>query len=429
MASIRIPCLVAKKNKDGITSWYWQPSATLARAGWKPLTLGKDEGAAIAAARKRNDEVEAWKLGGAKPNEIKQRVQTGTVAALITRYRREVIQGKKPDGRDMLRAKTIESYETGLKRLEAWAGQHPLAYVTPARVRALKNATATPQDKGGLGHSAAHSLLKTGRLLFAFAEKIDAIARGSNPFTSFDLGAPPPRRTIWELDDDAAFDAAAYDLNLPSLALARAVGLYSAQREGDLLAFTEAQLQPLILHDPRLHDLFAGDDDKVMGWVLEQLKTSDEYQSVGLEIPLEVELRARVESQIRTNRARDRAADPKRLITHVVVDDRTGLPWKKRDFITAWTKVLAHAAEKANRPKMTGLVWHDLRRTRVVRLRRRGMAPAMIASITGHSLASINMMLKVYGPVDPTMTAAAIASTLEPRAAKPATADEKEQSA
>lgn len=433
MASIRIPCLVGKKNKGGITSWYWQPSATLAKAGWKALTLGKDEGAAIVAARKRNDEVEAWKLGGGKPDEIKQRIQTGTVNALVARYRKEVLAGKKPDGRPILRPRTVEGYETGLARIEAWAGTHPLAYVTPARVRALRNATAIPTDQGGLGHAAALNLLKMGRQLFAFAESVDLIAKGSNPFTSFDLGNLPARRTIWELDDDAAFDAAAYDLNMPGLALARAIALYSAQREGDLLAFTEGQWQVLHLHDLRLHDLFAGEDGKVMGWSLSQIKTSNDHQVVGMEIPLELELRTRIEAALRTNRARDRAADPPRLLSHVIVDERAEssrryLPWKKRDFIKAWTKVLAHAAERSNRPHMTDLVWHDLRRTRVVRLRRRGMVPAMIASITGHSLQSINMMLKVYGPVDPTMTAAAIASTLEPREPKPAD-NSQEQSA
>lgn len=42
------------------------------------------------------------------------------------------------------------------------------------------------------------------------------------------------------------------------------------------------------------------------------------------------------------------------------------------------------------------------------------MHPASIAAITGHSLQSITMMLKVYGPVDPTVTAAAIAGALDP---------------
>ena len=156
-----------------------------------------------------------------------------------------------------------------------------------------------------------------------------------------------------------------------------------------------------------------------------QEKTSDEAEGAMtfMQIPLEPALREKVEAAIRTNRARDRAATPKRLLTYVLVDDRTGLPWKKRAFIKAWRDVIEHAIEATGREAMRELVWHDLRRTRVVRLRRRGMVPAMIASITGHSLQSINMMLKVYGPVDPTITAAALASTLpEPQA--PATEGE-----
>ena len=71
------------------------------------------------------------------------------------------------------------------------------------------------------------------------------------------------------------------------------------------------------------------------------------------------------------------------------------------------------AVEATKRTNMRDLVWHDLRRTRVVRLRRRGMRPDQISSITGHSLASIKMMLEVYGPIDPTITAHSIASTLD----------------
>lgn len=427
MAHIRIPCLVGKRNKAGITSWYWQPSATLAKAGWKPLTLGKDEGKAIDTARARNAEVELWKAGGQRPAEIRKRIQAGTVSALIGRYRREVIEGVDPaTGKRRLKPKTVEAYENGLARIEAWAGKHPIAFVTPARVRALRNAIVLPKDQGGIGHAPAFNLLKTLRQLFAFAESVDLIPKGSNPATNFDLGAPPPRRTIWHADDEAAFIAAAYDLNMPSLALAIELALYTAQREGDLIAFTEAQLQELTIHNELVREAFAGEDGKVMGWCLSQTKTSDAYAEVQMEIPLEPALRAKVEAAIRANRARDRAATPKRLLTYVLIDDRTGLPWKKRGFISAWRDVLEHAAEATGRPHMRELVWHDLRRTRVVRLRRTGMDPAMIATITGHSPQSINMMLKVYGPVDPTMTAAAIASTLPKPAAEIAA---KEQSA
>lgn len=170
-----------------------------------------------------------------------------------------------------------------------------------------------------------------------------------------------------------------------------------------------------------------GPDDKVMGWCFSQQKTSDDEQDTPMEIPLEPTIRKKVEEAIRRNRAADRAATPRRLLTHVLVDDRTGKPWTRRAFVAAWREVTDHAASATNRPHMTKLVWHDLRRTRVVRLRRRGMHPAMIASITGHSLQSINMMLKVYGPVDPTVTAAAIAGTLPDPT--PPEAPKQEQSA
>ena len=60
--------------------------------------------------------------------------------------------------------------------------------------------------------------------------------------------------------------------------------------------------------------------------------------------------------------------------------------------------------------EMRDLVWHDLRRTRVVRLRRMGMSEAQIATVTGTSPQTIMAMLKAYGPIDATMTAHALAA-------------------
>lgn len=424
MAQIRIPCLVPRTNKAGIVSWYWQPSATLAKAGWKPLALGKNSDAAFQAANARNREVEIWKAGGAKPRDVKQKVLSGTFGALIERYRKEVVYGiDEATGRRRIRDSTAGTYEIALKRLDAWAGKHPVGFITPARVTALRNSNARPIEKGGIGHSATFNMLKILRQIFAYAERHDIIAKGSNPAKAFDLGAPPPRSQVWEADDEAAFIAAAYDLGMPSMALAIELALYSAQREADLILFTESQIEDLEIHNDAVRRHFVGKDGKVRGWILNQIKTSDEHKNtvVRMEIPLEPKIRAKVEAAIRTNRARDRAAEPKRLLTYVLVDDLNGgRPWRKRDFCQAYRDVINHAIKATGRTNMADLVWHDLRRTRVVRLRRRGMTPAEIASITGHSPQSIHMMLKVYGPVDPTITAAAIASTLvEPTPAKP----------
>lgn len=429
MAQITIPCLVGKTSKSGVTSWYWQPSKTLAAAGWKPLALGKNQSAAIAAAQERNQQVDAWKTGGRKPPEVRARRQLGTVSALVDRYRREVLNGQKPDGRPLLRAKTRMVYETSLKRIEAWAGKHPVAYITPARVRALRDATAKPVEQGGLGHASAFNLLRQLRQLLAFAESIDVLPKGSNPATDFALASPPPRRLVWEADDEAAFIAAAYHLGFPSMALAIELAIYTAQREGDLIAFTAAQLQELDLYiDAPTRQLLAGPDGKVMGWLFNQEKTSDDYVSVDMQIPLEPVILQKVQAAIRHNRAQDRAATPPRLLTHVLIDDRTGLPWKLRGFGQVMRNIANFAATATGRTHMQDLVWHDLRRTRVVRLRRRNMPKEMIASITGHSLKAIEEMLKVYGPVDPTITANALATTLALPTATPAT-NPQEQSA
>lgn len=418
MSKISIPCLVQRDRKTSGISWYWQPSATLRAAGWEPVALGKDEGKAIVAARERNEAVANWKNGGAVDMAtIRQRQQAGTMLALVERYRREVINGKKPNGKPILRQKTIDVYETSMKRIEAWAGKHPISYITPARIGVLRDKIARPVADGGIGHSAAFNMLCMIRQLFSFAESKDMMKRGSNPATDFNLGKPPARRSIWELEDDAAFDAAARELNMPGMALARELGLYTAQREGDLIRFTEPQLQQLEIMEPVLRERLVDDRGRIMGWCFNQTKTSNDYLQVQMEIPFEPGLLARVESVLRTNRARDRAANPPRLISYVLADDR-GLPWKQRAFISCWTKILAHAADRTGREGMRDLVWHDLRRTRVVRLRRMGMAKEMIAALTGHSLRSIEEMLRVYGPVDPTITANAIVASLPPRPAK-----------
>lgn len=416
MAKIQIPCLVARTNKAGVTSWYWQPSKTLRASGWEPVALGKDRAAAMRAAEERNAQVERWKASGERVARVKPHAAAGTVAALVARYRKDVVNGVDERGRPRLADKTKETYETALKRIVAWAGKHPLAYVTPARVTELKKIIARPVDQaGGLGHAAAYNMLKTLRQVFAFAERIDAIPKGSNPATGFELGAPPPRNKVWEAADEAAFIAAAYDLGLPSMALAVELALYTAQREHDLIAMTEGQICDLEIFDPVLVDRLGGRDGTVRGWRFTQHKNQRTF--VTMEIPLETKILAKIDAALRVNRARDRALEPPVLQSHVLVYEGNGRPYAKRHFIRIWTKVLEHAAKAAGRPGMVDLVWHDLRRTRVVRLRRRGMPKEMIASITGTSPASIEAMLKVYGPIDPTITANAIASTLEPASA------------
>jgi hypothetical protein len=410
MAKISYQYLRDRPGKGGIVKYYWEPSKLLAAAGWKFVELGTIRAVALQKCEERNAEVALWKAGGGKKLEaVKPRQQCGTVSSLIERYRREVVQAKDTmTGKPRLSPATAEGYETGLKRIEIWAGKHLLSYVTPERIGVLRDTNARPRAEGGLGHAATLNLLKTLRQLFAFAERVVLIPKGTNPATKFGLGDIAARWQVWEADDEGAFIAAAYALGMPSMALAIELALYTAQREDDLISWTEHQIKRLEIYDPAIVARMGDAKGVVMGWVLKQGKTK-----MPMEIALEPEILAKVDAAIRANRARDRAADPKRLLTYVLINDATGRPWDKRSFIKTYRKIIEHAATAANRPGMRDLVWHDLRRTRVVRMRRRGRHPATIAALTGHTLQSLNMMLSVYGPIDATSTAGAIASMLD----------------
>lgn len=421
MANIRIPFLVKKRH-----SWFWQPSATLAKAGWKSEPLGHDEGKAIELARDINKQVAAWRLGGAGPNDtIRKHVARGTGLELIGRYRAEHLDAKHlsgpKEGKYKLAERTRENYETPLKRLEMWMGDMLLETITPKRVRVLRDTLMGPEAKGGIGHAPAFQMLKMGRQLFAFGIANDIVAQGHNPFLKFGLGPPAPRRTIWKHAHEKAFDDAALRLGRPNMILARKLALYSAQREKDIIHLTENDYRPIELFDPQLIDHFGDDQGVVMGWVLEgQNKTG-----MPLEIPFDRALRKEIEAAFRTHRARDRAATPQRLVTHLLIDEKQGTRWNQRHFITIWRDIITEAVRVTGMKEMDALNWHALKRTRVVRLRRMGMPKEQIATVTGTSIQTIDEMLEAYGPIDATMTAHALAAASNHEAAQAAAIKEK----
>ncbi|NNM74792.1 tyrosine-type recombinase/integrase [Enterovirga aerilata] len=86
-------------------------------------------------------------------------------------------------------------------------------------------------------------------------------------------------------------------------------------------------------------------------------------------------------------------AVPEEKRTGTVVKNSLGGVYLKRSFIAMWSR----AYKKAGLP--TGeeqLHFHDLRGTAVTMLSRAGCLPQEIATITGHSLVSVNRILEVY---------------------------------
>jgi hypothetical protein len=396
MAKITIHGLRAKPNGAG-TRYYWEPSATLKKAGWKSLALGADEGAAIRAAQARNQEVAAWRDNdGPTPRQIRRFAARATVAALINRYRAERLPS--------LGANTQKTYGSALNRIEKWAGDTPAASITRKNVRDLRDAMMAPKSK--VGHHAAHTTLKMVRTLFEWGKKQELV--DVNPAIDFDLATPAPRHQIWDDDDIAAFGDAAFELGYPSMAYAVELAAWIGQREADLIKLTERQWKEMPPLEEHLRAPLAGPDGRVMAIELRQAKTSR-----WIAVPIAGELRLATEAAIATNHARAIGA------LHLLTNDQTGLPWQQRNFIRVFAEIKDRAVDQGH-AQLADLQFRDLRRTCVVRLGRRGLNDAQISAISGHQLETTKRILETYMPRDHAMAASAIIATLPSRSTAPA---------
>lgn len=419
MASFRIPFLVARRNKDGSTNYYWQPSANLAAAKWQPQPLGKDEAAAIDAARAINKQVDAWKAGTAQPN-IRARAADGTLARAIADYRRAVVEGTKPDGSPRIAPSTAKTYGSALNRLEAWGGKHPLAYITRQRVRVLRDGMI----RSGVGEHAAHTTLKLGRQLFAWLIDEGRWEQGKNPFESFGMAAPDPRETIWSPGARELIIATADAEGFPSIALAVMLGYAIGQREADILETTIPQWVALPEHKMQPEDYAvlaaAAPDGTPRGIRIRQNKTG-----AWIEVPVTGSVRRRVEANI----ARAKSAGRFELILddtrNTGLKQRSGRPTGtaayagasgttrfQRDFAQIRETAATRAADQGDEALATEirtLQFRDLRRTCVVYLGELGLEDHLIAAITGHDIDETRRILKVYMPRTTGRAARAIA--------------------
>jgi integrase len=418
MANIRIHGLIARTNKAGLTRWYWQPSATLKAAGWKPLVLGKDRNAAMQAAERRNAEIATWKAGGGKPGEVKKRILADTLGALIARYIREVINGTRANGNPFIADTTAKTYRTSLKRLDLWAGNQPLAFITSARVRVLRDTLIGPADRGGIGNYPAHKTLSMGSTLFKFAVQRELVDK--NPFANFGLEAPDPRAAIWSPPAREAFVAAADAAGEPNMALAVMLAFATGQREGDLLRMSIANYVAIPEHkmNPEDYAIFAAraPDGVPRGIRIRQRKTG-----AWIEVPVVGEVRRRIEDNISRTKTHG--------LTTLLFDDKPAWHWSGRNTGETTGKPRPWAGERgqtrfqrrfaelreaasAAAADIATVQFRDLRRTCVVYLGELGLDAHLIAAITGHDIDATQGILKTYMPLTTGRSSHAIALSL-----------------
>jgi hypothetical protein len=441
-----VQCLVAKNTAGGVR-YYWQPSAALAKAGWKSLSLGQDLVRAIAAAEAENERVSEWRTGGAKPKQVKKFIQRATVAALVQSYRAS-------EKFTTLAPNTKNTYSTALNLIERWAtdkapGDIAAALITPARVKVLRNALMkptsvkdTPKARACKGHvpsddpeicdacgepikvqhHRAHNILRVGRTLFAYGKRnVDGITE--NPFEAFDLSTPDPRFQIWEPTHVAAFSAAAIALDYPSMAFAVELAEYTGQREADLIAATKGNLGPVNGLDEGQIQKLGDAVGSVTGLYFKQQKTR-----VPVVVPLDPRMLARIQAAIAANQKRPVPS------SHILVSDFVGTPWTKRPFIAKFNEIRAWAIDPPAEaraagiepcPELADLQFRDLRRTCIVRLGELGLMDGQISAISGHRLASIKRILETYMPRTPKMSASAVVARLDYAAVRTKAAEKR----
>lgn len=402
MAKIDVPYLVAKKGAKGRILWYWDPGPDLRRAGWKTRRLAKahhdDPTVAVRQAQDINDQVAAWRAGAtatatedSQPGDPGGRrapammpatpyARSGTLDALIGEYKLSRFW------RD-LRPSTQRRYRQELKILSDWAGAERIEDITAGDVQTLYEALYEKTPRKAKGAVAMASVV------FEFARRSDKIA--INPAARAGVRYKPKAPVIWPREAVAHFVAAADARGRHSIGTAVTLNEWFGQRKADLLALSRK-----VYRDGGFH--------------FQQSKT-------GARVVLPVDLVPHLVERLEAEYARQPAiglAD-----RAILIDEATGQPYNAHTFDHVFAEIRAAAAETMKdvavpfdpdkREPFTALWFSRLRHTAVVRLAEAGCSTLQIATVTGHSPATVDMIMKHYWLPSRGQAAAAFKKRLE----------------
>ncbi len=365
MARIKIPYLVTKRGRklpDGshATRYFWQPWAELRRDGWQPVRLSDDPLVAQREAQEWNEKLYRWRTEGkeAIAAELTPKTSDKTLKVLIERYRASRRYASlKPYTR-------LKQYDPALKLLEDWAGQDPVAELSPEDAEDLFDPLyqATPAK--------ARSVASVLSILLNYGQRLSWLDR--NIAKGFASEYKAPKGLIWPRAAVEAFAATADQLGLPAVGDAVLLNEWCGQRKADVLALGRNLLS-------------------AQGLVVNQAKGA-KYDAHGL---LEVHLIPHLVTRFESAFVRQAASGIH--ATTAIVKESTGLPyttWQFRDDFDQVRKALADAHPSF--PADEGLIdrsaiataeltFMHLRHTAVTRLAEAGVEAIAIAAITGHS--------------------------------------------
>ena len=387
MAKIDVPYLRMRPGARGRVLFYWEPSTKLRHAGWAVRRLSDDINTAVCQAQEINQQLEAWRGGGTDGDAVEipaapagPYVESGTLDALIAEYKLSRFW------RD-LKPSTQRRYRQELKILSEWAGSERLEEITAGDIQTLYEALYEKTPRKARGAVAMASVV------FEYARRSDKIA--VNPAAKAGVKYQPKVPLPWPREAVAHFVATADMLGRHSIGTAVALNEWFGQRKADLLTLSRK-----IYRDGGFH--------------FQQGKTGAQVVLPLDQVPHLVE---RLEVEYARQTERGLAA------TAILIDEATGRPYNSSTFDHVFAEIRAAAAEAmpkvavpfdpAKREPFTALWFSRLRHTAVLRLAEAGCSTLEIATVTGHSPATVDKIMKHYWLPSRGQAAAAFKKRLE----------------
>lgn len=339
--------------------WYFQPSRSMIKAGFRRCALGNDKTTAASYVQTQNAE---W-------DEIRQQEAEPAIPAtmgdfnwLINRFQKDptwYASKSLPTQSEMDYAFKFIADEWGTIRVRILQRRHARAFYNEMRA-----------EKGFSVHK-TRKIMKWAVRLLAYAVEIGC--RDDNPAQRLTMEIPRGRDQVWTASEIAAVIKVAETGSKassgnkipprPSIALATRIAYDTSLPQQDILALQWPQ--------------FDG-----QGLAVRQIKPRGDQTELWL--PLSRETIAVMEKMKKTS-------------THIIVSEETKKPYTDRN---VFSRIFRRFRDRAG--ARSDLTFHDLRRTALTEFGNRGATNAEIVKFSGHDINS--RVLKTY--VRPDRTAA-----------------------
>ncbi|HMO07055.1 MAG TPA: hypothetical protein PKD10_05325 [Paracoccaceae bacterium] len=372
-----------RQRTDGTWRVWWEPPASLRKHGLAPVDLPADNPrAALRQAQQLNAAADAALAGGAT---AVRRGGGRTIEDLAQAYR------ASPHYRHRLAAKTRASYD-GLLRLivDKWGHRRAADMDKPVMLAwyaALAEARGLRQ---------AQALVRMMSILMELAEAMGWRVEGSNPCSRLRTITPPPRARVVGWAEFDALVAAAEGAGQPALALAMRLGLYTGQRQTDILRARRGAFALLA----------AGPHRGRWVWRLVRSKRGTDGA-----FPIHPDLLPALRRALADSGT---AAAPLGPESPLLIDGATGRPFSEALFNTRFARARAAAARLL--PSVADVQFRDLRRSFGVLARAGGASDDDVGDVLGNSVADNPRLQETYLPPSFDTAARAVAAVRRPQA-------------